>query len=53
MNESDWGDQEVLPNGNKLKYNTKTKRWYLYNKRGVLVTSNRNKQKLVEWRESE
>jgi hypothetical protein len=53
MTESDWGEQEILPDGKKLKFNTKTKRWYLYNKRGVLVTSNRKKSVLENWREGE
>jgi hypothetical protein len=51
--DEDWGEREALPDGKYLRYNTKTKRWYLYNRRNVLVTSNRNKETLKNWRESE
>lgn len=53
MNESDWGEREALPDGKYLRYNAKTRRWYLYNKRGILVTSNRKKSVLESWREGE
>lgn len=49
----EWGPKEQLSGGKYLRYNNKTRRWYLYNSRDVLITSNRNKKKLTEWRESE
>jgi hypothetical protein len=53
MADEDWGDRENLAKGKYLRFNKKTKRWYLYNGRNVLVTSNRNKETLKNWRESE
>ena len=53
MSNDEWGPREDTQKGMYLRYNNKTKRWYLYNRRDVLVTSNRNKEKLQNWRESE
>ena len=53
MADEDWGDKEPTRNGMYLRFNNKTKRWYLYNRRGLVVTSNRKKEKLQEWREGE
>jgi hypothetical protein len=53
MADEDWGDRENTQKGMYLRFNKKTKRWYLYNKRNTLVTSNRNKETLKNWRESE
>lgn len=53
MADEDWGDRENLSKGKYIRFNKKTKRWYLYNGRGVLVTSNRKKQVLMDWKEGE
>lgn len=53
MADEDWGEREDTQKGMYLRYNIKTKRWYLYNKRGALVTSNRNKETLKNWKNPE
>jgi hypothetical protein len=51
--DEDWTALEKTPHGLFVRYNNKTKRWYLSNKRGLVVTSNRKKEVLWNWREGE
>lgn len=53
MAKREWEPVEELPDGKCIAYNNRTKRWYLYNKRSVLITSNRKKQVLLDWKEGE
>jgi hypothetical protein len=53
MDSNEWSSREPLPGGKSIAYNYRTRRWYLYNKRGVLITSNRDKKVLLAWREGE
>lgn len=53
MDNNEWDEPEQLSGGKYLRRNKKTRRWYLYNKRGLLITSNRRKEVLLDWKESE
>ena len=50
MEDKDWGDPEVLSGGRYIRFYTVTKRWYLYDKKGNLITSNKNKENLKKFR---
>lgn len=53
MADEDWGEREDTQKGMYLRFNKKTKRWYLYNRRGLVVTSNRKKEVLQNWENPE
>lgn len=46
MAENEWEQREDLSGQRYMLFNNKTKRWYLYDANGNLLTSNKNKEKL-------
>ena len=53
MADEDWSDKKPLPNGTWLRFYFITGRWYLYDRNGVVITSNKDKTKVLSRKEAQ
>lgn len=50
--DEDWGEKNHLPNGTWLRFYFITNRWYLYDRNGVVITSNKTKSVVLNRKEA-